>query len=326
MKKKVTIVVPVYNAEDYLERCLNSLVHQTLHRNNEAPYVILIIDDGSMDSSFEIAEHFKAQYPYLFTLRKQKNSGVAATRNYGIKHCDTTYIMFVDNDDYVESDYIERHLEVCEKKHADVVISGYRREDAHHELEQVILGETEWGKYRCITPWARIFRVSMLREGHIEFFRNNIGEDILFSLQVYSKTKAIETIRYVGYVWFYNNSSTSNTLHKGLKKECKFRSLINRLADLPVVENEFGKYYINKLVVWYLLYSGKDASTSRFVEEAEYLFDWLSRHDLFSSFSFLDSRIKDEPMRNRIAVVILNKIYRFHLLPLFARLYCDKND
>ena len=100
--KKVSVIVPVYNAEKYLEKCLNSLVEQTLEEIE-----IIIINDGSTDSSQKIIEKYAEKYGQKIITRTKKNEGQAIARNLGIELCSGKYIGFVDADDYVCNDMFQ---------------------------------------------------------------------------------------------------------------------------------------------------------------------------------------------------------------------------
>ena len=322
MEKKVTVVVPVYNADKHLARCLSSLAHQTLYDDGRSPYSIMVIDDGSHDASLTIAREFQEAFPDLFLVVTRTNQGAAATRNEGIARCTTPYIMFVDNDDYVESDYIERHLNKILDTHADIVISGYRRENQSRTLFQVRLHDSSWSKYQCVAPWARIFRTDFLRSNHIVFLENNIGEDTIFSLKAYQAADAIYILDYIGYVWYYNEASASNTLQKGLKEECHIVDLLDAMNTLIRHEDSLGEYYLYRYVVWYLLFSGKDASSERFCKTADELYSWLASHKYKLAISFWNPSIKTEPLRRKLIVSAFDKLYRSGTLNIFARLYC----
>ena len=97
-KEKITVVVPIYNAEQYLERCLKSIVEQT-YENLE----IILVNDGSSDKSLEICERFKASDERI-TIISKENGGVSSARNRGIEVATGKYIIFIDADDYIEKD------------------------------------------------------------------------------------------------------------------------------------------------------------------------------------------------------------------------------
>lgn len=117
---KVSIVVPVYNVEDYLKQCLESLVNQT-YKNIE----IVCVNDGSTDNSLKILEDYKNRYPEIIKVVNKKNGGLAEARNYGVDNCNGEYIGFVDSDDWVDLKMYENMLSLALKNEADVVISDY---------------------------------------------------------------------------------------------------------------------------------------------------------------------------------------------------------
>ena len=120
---KVSIIVPVYNAEKYLKKCLNSLVKQTLDEIE-----IIIINDGSVDKSQEIINEFSNQYPDKIKSYIQSNSGQAVARNFGLKKAIGEYVLFIDSDDYIELNTCERGYEIAKQGDLDIVCFNMREE------------------------------------------------------------------------------------------------------------------------------------------------------------------------------------------------------
>ena len=116
---KVSIIVPVYNVEKYFEQCINSLLEQT-YRNIE----ILIVDDGSEDTCGEIADEYILKDERIKVFHKE-NGGVSSARNYGLENATGEFYGFVDSDDFVTSDYIEKMVTCAVEKDADMVISNF---------------------------------------------------------------------------------------------------------------------------------------------------------------------------------------------------------
>ena len=117
----ITVVVPVYNVEAYLDRCLNSIVHQT-YENLE----IILVDDGSTDTSPQICEEWAEKDARIRVIR-QDNAGVGMARNTGIAHANGAYICFFDSDDYVALNTIERAYELAEQKAVQIVVYGFTK-------------------------------------------------------------------------------------------------------------------------------------------------------------------------------------------------------
>ena len=128
---KVSIIIPVYNNEKYVEKCIRSVMNQTF-RDLE----ILVIDDGSTDKSGEILDHLAAEDKRI-RLFHQENSGVAAARNKGLDSATGEYFTFVDGDDYIASDYIEKLHTCAVEKGVKMVICGL----THVDKDGIVLGQ-----------------------------------------------------------------------------------------------------------------------------------------------------------------------------------------
>lgn len=126
----VSIIVPVYNVEKYLDNCIESLVKQT-----KSAVQIILVDDGSMDSSLSIANKWADHYQCIKVLT-QKNQGAPAARNYGFSICDSDYVMFFDSDDVLRSDALEKLVLASENGTADIVF-GIRKYDLDSDDEEV---------------------------------------------------------------------------------------------------------------------------------------------------------------------------------------------
>ena len=115
--KNVSIIVPVYNVEDYLKKCLDSLVSQTLK-----DIEIIIVNDGSKDNSQIVIDEYLQKYPHLIKSFKKKNGGLSDARNFGLKHASGEYIAFVDSDDYVSPNMMKLMYDKATKEDLDIVV------------------------------------------------------------------------------------------------------------------------------------------------------------------------------------------------------------
>ena len=113
---KVSIIVPFYNVENYIEKCLETLVNQTLK-----DIEIILVNDGSKDRSIDIVNKFLKQYPEKIVYLEKENGGLSDARNFGIPHAKGEYIEFLDSDDYVEKDMYENMYELAKKEDSDMV-------------------------------------------------------------------------------------------------------------------------------------------------------------------------------------------------------------
>jgi CDP-glycerol glycerophosphotransferase len=113
---KVSVIIPIYNVEEYLEECLQSVVDQTLE-----DLQVIMVDDGSLDGSTDIAKKFASRYDH-FEYVRQVNGGLGNARNTGVKYAKGKYIIFLDSDDIVPDDAYEKMYLAAEKNHSEMVV------------------------------------------------------------------------------------------------------------------------------------------------------------------------------------------------------------
>ena len=129
--KKVSIIVPVYNVEKYLAKCLDSLVNQTLE-----DVEIIVVDDGSKDNSQQIIDEFQTKYPDKIKSFVKKNGGLSDARNFGLDRARGEYIGFVDSDDYVTAEMFEEMYSLAQKYDAEMVICNLQKVDENGKILQ----------------------------------------------------------------------------------------------------------------------------------------------------------------------------------------------
>ena len=310
-KPKVTIIIPAYNSQEYIGRCLDSVFAQAFQ-----DYEVLVLNDGSTDETGEIVKKYARSNKQLRYV-EQENIGVARTRNKALKLANGEFVAFLDNDDFIDSDYIEKLLP---SKNEDVVISGYKRPDVKGKIvREVRLEKTNWSKFVVPAPWAKIYKRKYLLDNKIEFLDNNIGEDVYFNLIALLSTEKIKILRYVGYNWFFNEKSVSNTKQKRYSDINVF-DLLNesydelkrrRLLDANYEQLELFYY---RYVVWFLLYAAKGAKKERIDKTYDELFGWLGeRFPDYKSNRLLKGNLPGEVGSTRI---IYKTFMRFHRMGL----------
>ena len=231
--------------------------------------------------------------------------------------------MFMDNDDFIDDDYVEVLLNEIESSKMDIVISGYRRANFEKVFFTIPSMDDEWTKYRITAPWARIFRRDFIVKNHVQFLKTYIGEDTYFNLSAYQYTDKIKCIDYIGYNWYYNNESVSNTKQRGLKPECDVLVVLNEVDKIVKDRNdELLNYFMFRHIIWYLLFSGRDASSKRFMEEYKRLFKWLNESGYKNKTGLFSSKIKSEPFQNRVYISIFYRLHKLGMVSLFAKIYC----
>ena len=204
---EVSVIVPVYSVEDYLERCLDSLVSQSFRS-----YEVICINDASPDNSKEILEAYQQKYPSLLRVfHNKENLGLGLTRNVGLSQARGKYILFVDSDDYVKQDYIESYYMEMENSPADIIVGGYIRK-THKREKTHMMSQTVWSTVTYAIACAKMFKASFLKNNNLKFTDLKCGEDILFSLEAFYCNASFRVINYAGYYYVYNQDSITGLM------------------------------------------------------------------------------------------------------------------
>ena len=218
MKSKVSIIIPAYNAEKVLARCINSLLAQT-YPNKE----ILIINDGSSDNTAVICDDYAAKNDCIKVIH-QKNAGVSSARNSGLDVATGDYVAFVDSDDTADPEYLHNLMEWEEY---DFVTAGYRWQDPELFWHDRIFPDDTveikklkqhpsiyMGKYYFGSPWATLMKRALIEKAHLRFNTEiHSGEDTLFIFQYLQNASSIKIMPQCGYNYFYYPGSLVHTRH-----------------------------------------------------------------------------------------------------------------
>ena len=209
MKDFISIIVPVYNAEKFISKCITSILEQT-YKNFE----LILINDGSTDNSGEICNEFKSLDKRIITIHKE-NSGVSDTRNLGINKAKGSHLCFIDADDYIEKEFLSN---LIENKHADLTASGYIRIDGMHffpkkdfydysHLQQVL---SELINIPLLdTPWAKLFKKELIDKHNIKFdTKLKFGEDQILVRNYLSHCNNLQVIPNAGYIYYIQTNET----------------------------------------------------------------------------------------------------------------------
>ena len=192
--RKVSVIIPVYNTEQYLRRCIESVLAQTF-----SDFELILVDDGSTDASGSICEEFAARDGRVAVIH-QENAGQAAARNAALSAAETEYIVFADADDYVDRNYLSGLIDCIGIDSADLVMSGFLLEDESggvlmtHQRENARIDlkngkvRTDFILNRIVNDlnsrscWAALFRADIIRNHSVRFCTtcNNFAEDTAF--------------------------------------------------------------------------------------------------------------------------------------------------
>ena len=317
-KELISIIIPVYNVEKYINRCLDSIINQT-YKNIE----IICINDGSTDNSLKILKEYEKNYSFI-KIYDQDNSGPAITRNRGIKLVKSKYLMFIDSDDYIDCDYVENFYNNIKNTEYDIVIGGFKKTDGEKISFKRNLTDGEFSKYIVTGPVSKIYRTDFIKKNKIYFLDTNASEDIYFSVKAINKGAKIKSIKYNGYYYFDNLNSISNTKHKGFNKNIKIIDFLNKINYKDGPNITLNQYFIIRYCIWYLLYSGKNVSYSNFIKEYIKLFNWLKENipDYRKNKYIKINGPKGEISSIGNIVFIFIILDKLNLVKIFAKIYC----
>ena len=297
----ISIVVPVYNAKKSLERCIESLLHQTYEQLE-----IILVDDGSADGSSEICDRYTEKDKRIVVIHK-KNAGVSAARNTGIERATGTYLQFVDSDDYLDLDACEKLVNAMEKNKSEMAICGCV--EHRGEEEKVIVPEAvpcqklsqmgeKFGRIYCSNlfniPWNKLF----IREKVKEKFdvAISLGEDLLFNLAYMENIEKITFLDSPVYHYMIEQASLSRKFRDDYIDLNLF--LCNKVTAFAEkkIDGKFGQGEINQyFMISFLRGAGimlQDSGRSR-KEKKRLLKKWLNDAEICK-------RVKEAVTQNKV--------------------------
>lgn len=192
----ISVIVPVYGVEPYLDQCVKSIVKQT-YTNLE----IILVDDGSKDKCPEMIDAWAEKDGRIRSIHK-KNGGLSSARNAGLRKAGGMYVSFVDSDDWLEPDFIEKLFKAIHLYHAEVSVCGYKKVSETRKLKSRFLIESGSLFYPCstdqaakyfleiaISAWGKLYLRDLIKD--IEFVENRLAEDIPYQMEVLTKINMV---------------------------------------------------------------------------------------------------------------------------------------
>lgn len=225
MKKGISIIVPAFNAERTIVRCIESVI-----KNNTGKIELIVIDDGSQDATKRICNEYKNKYDFIRII-SQKNLGVSSARNRGIDEAKFDKLLFIDADDYILEDYIA----MFEMYNDDFVMSGFMYSNEKQELKEekcmVFDGSVrEFAKQVkkwinppfLLSPWAKLFKTEIVRKNNLKYREEmSYGEDVAFVFEYLKHVLSVRVIENCGYCYSICNTLTlSNKFNEKMFHSC----------------------------------------------------------------------------------------------------------
>lgn len=241
----ISVIVPIYNAEKYLNKCVDLLINQT---KKELEFIL--VNDGSTDKTEEIIKSYKDSRIKYF---KNKNQGIGKTRNFGIEKATGKYIMFLDSDDYLKNNACEILYKSVEKTDADLAICDFYKiydSGVEEKIKLLSFKPTTLRKTPSLVneinlaPWNKLYKKELITKNKIKFVENLKYEDAPFVIEAFSKAgKIIKVDEYLNYYLIHGNSETTvrdkrcfdilkiiDLIRKNTKNEAYLQEEINKLT------------------------------------------------------------------------------------------------
>ena len=299
MNKKVSIIIPVYNTEKYLEKCLDSIINQE-YRNLE----IIIVNDGSTDNSMAIIKKYQ-KLDSRIKVFEQPNKGAGSARNKGLDNATGDYISFVDSDDYVSPLFIKKLVEAFKEddlfSHCGIDKNGKDFGVTEEERKLFIRA--------CVTN--KLYNAKYLKD--IRFTNHKYSEDLIFNYKLSFINDNGTKVNDILYYYNYNGDSLTNTWHDNYNEIFNQMDEIVNYRDIDSLSNE-RKERLEFLLIWYLIFGnfkriGKNISKEYITKSLNYI------EDLFPNWAnnkYIDKYVWDVEKLHAIVRKDYDEIIRLY--------------
>lgn len=301
MRKIISVIIPCYNSEKYIEKTLKSIINQTFKEIE-----IIIVDDGSKDNSISVSRGILCHKSIPFKIINQKNSGVSKSRNIGIENCEGKYVYMIDSDDFIEPTFFEKMYKKLEEENLDIIFSGHDRLDEsgnisflydkrYSYIDGVLEGkqvlENVIKNNMLLWTGSIIYKKELLDINNIRYTENcTNGEDQEFWMKALMNAKRVSTV----------NEILAHYLQR--KKSITHSPSLKRFTTLGAITRT--KKYMSSL--------GIDREIIKLIDEnkyqKEFIYNFSSIAIESSNIKHLESIIKSKSIKGKL------KRYKMHTL------------
>ena len=261
----VSIVIPLYNCEKYVEKCLDALLNQT-YKDIE----IIIVNDGSTDKGKEICDEYAEKHKNIKVIDKS-NGGVSSAWIQGLEYANGEYIGFMDPDDYCESDYYETLLNNLLATKSDIVVCGYVKESEDGKIlkkvtpstwlkcgvydteELVFIKQNYYQKHLTVLPakWAKLIKRNLVMNNIALYDKTlSLGDDIGITIATFFDSSRVSLINYFGYHYVQHDRSITHQFKE--KLILNYESLYNNIRKI-CNEKKYSEMYVNQEMLFQLI-------------------------------------------------------------------------
>lgn len=258
MSKLLSIIVPMYNSEAYLPKCLDSLLHQDIPFED---YEIILVNDGSPDGSKALAEDYASKYPNIVVL-SQENKGTSGARNTGIRYALGKYVYFVDPDDYILENSLKDILQKMAEESLDVLRFGYTEVDEEYKptksckhpeqpdySSKIMDGYTFMGERLGVAcyVWTYLFRLSLIKDNGIYFIEGDYFDDTPWLPKLLSIAKRVDSVDWKRHFYLIrSNSLVQSSSIKDVQRKITGQSFL-----IGEMQRQMAKVESDNAIKWY---------------------------------------------------------------------------
>lgn len=265
---KISVIIPVYNVEKYLDKCVSSVIEQDM-----PDLEIIICDDASNDGSLNIIENYKKKDSRIKLIAHKENQGLSVSRNDGMEIASGEYIFFLDSDDYIKQNVLTTLYQKIKNVDADVLYFGYEEHGVGNQdnikryRHKSIYPNVENGPdffcravsegNMCVTSCSAIYKNKFLKKNNIKFKPHIIHEDNLFYYEVLMKANSVTSVDDFCYEYIRRNNSLSlsqRMYHEKIGSLCSIIAEIinlNNMHECKYCTNEYVAVLYRQLIIYY---------------------------------------------------------------------------
>lgn len=252
--KKFSIIIPVYNVEKYIKKCIDSIMNQSFK-----DFEVIVVNDGTPDNSIELIKD------YPIKIINQKNQGISVARNNGVKHAQGEYIIFIDSDDWIEKDLL-KELNKSTKNSPDLI--RFQIQETYEDKESLKFIEEPFSnksgeeafslisKYHFVeNAWCYAIKSEYYQKEKFSFKKGTIHEDFGLIPLVIAKAKKVNSISYIGYNYFQRQGSIMNNAnYEKTKKKVEdfyshYKYLLREINRVKIDSTYFKSFISNSLIL-----------------------------------------------------------------------------
>lgn len=324
MKPTVSVIVPIYNVESYLVKCLESIINQTY-----SSLEVILIDDGSLDKSGSICDDYRARDSRIKVIHKV-NGGLSSARNAGMNIATGEYVLFVDSDDWIDNCMIEDMIKVAIDEVADIVQCGFRKIDENGVIKRefrpisealvgndIIMSNYFQQEKINVVVWNKLYRKQLFNK--VRFIEKHLYEDIMLSFDILLQAKKIVTINEAYYNYLQRNGSIMSADFSPKKLDMIFAGkYVNEKCEK--FYPEYSKYssILVCMYCFYLFYEvnileKRKNSNYKAIINKEFNYSF---NKIIKSQEFKNTRIKNKILiksfkLNKSLAIFIYKLYKF---------------